>query len=204
MKQIKWKFLIISSLICLLPIVFGIAVWNDLPESIAIHFDINNTPDNFASKPFAVFAMPFMMAALQIFCCIMTDINTRKHGECKKFENVAKWIIPVIAVIVQTMTLVYSLGVNVDIRRVAIFVVGIMFIAIGNYLPKLNYIKNYKTTPEKAKKITRLVGYEYFFMGIIALITLFMPPIASVIWLILLIPCTVTSIIYTIILNRKK
>ena len=50
MKHIKYKSLIISSLVCILPVFFGIALWNKLPESIPIHFDIYNNPDNFAPE----------------------------------------------------------------------------------------------------------------------------------------------------------
>ena len=64
MKFVKWKTLIVTCVVCLLPILLGVALWNELPESIAIHFDINNNPDNFAPKGFVVFGLPFLMVAL--------------------------------------------------------------------------------------------------------------------------------------------
>lgn len=67
MKFIKWKTLIITCIVCLLPVFFGLALWSDLPDSIAIHFNFYNKPDNFAKKEFAVFGLPIMMVALQIF-----------------------------------------------------------------------------------------------------------------------------------------
>ena len=48
MKFIKWKILVITSVVCLLPIIMGIAVWDKLPDTMAIHFNINNVADNFA------------------------------------------------------------------------------------------------------------------------------------------------------------
>ena len=85
MKFIKWKSLILTCIVCLLPILPGIALWDKLPDTMAIHFNINNEPDNFASKAFVVFGLPLLMVLLQLFCCFVNDINAHKHGESKKF-----------------------------------------------------------------------------------------------------------------------
>ena len=55
MKHINWKILFITSALCLLMILPGAIFWESLPEQIAIHFNIEGTPDNFTSKAFAVF-----------------------------------------------------------------------------------------------------------------------------------------------------
>ena len=117
MKFIKWKSLIITCIVCLLPILLGIALWDNLPDTMAIHFNINNEPDNFSSKGFVVFGLPLLMVLLQMFCCFINDINSHKHGERIKFERATKWIIPVMTVILQVITLGYGLGFNIDIRK---------------------------------------------------------------------------------------
>ena len=203
MKFIKWKSLIITCIICLLPIFLGIALWNDLPDDIAIHFNIYNEPDNFASKEFVVFGLPVLMAILQIFCCCIDDINARKHERCIKFEKVTKWITPALTVVLQIITLGYSLGWDIDIRKVAILIVSGMFLVTGNYLPKLDYVKNHNVDSEKARKINRFLGYATVIMGVLMLITIFLPPIATVIWIALLIPYSVIGAIYGIKAGRK-
>ena len=57
MKDYK-KTLIISSLICLLPLVISFAVYNKLPDQIAIHWDDAGNPDNYAAKWVAAFDAP--------------------------------------------------------------------------------------------------------------------------------------------------
>ena len=203
MKFIKWKSLIISSLVCLLPILLGIALWNKLPNTMAIHFDINNKPDNFASKEFVVFGLPFLMALLQIFCCFINDINAHKHGQRKKFEMATKLIIPVITIILQIVTFGYSLGWNLDIRRIAAFIVGSIFIVIGNYLPKFDYVKNYCLSTEKARKINRFIGFETVVMGILFLISIFLVPFATLLCLCLMVPYAIIALIYGIKEGRK-
>lgn len=203
MKFIKWKSLIITSIICLLPIFLGIALWDSLPDSMAIHFNINNQPDNFASKGFVVFGLPILMMFLQIFCCFINDINAHKHGERKKFETITKWIIPVLTVVLQAVTFGYALGWSIDIRKIVALIVGVMFITTGNYLPKFDYIKNYDIDTEKARKINRFVGFETVIMGILFIASMFLPPIATVICLFLMIPYAIISVIYGIKVGRN-
>ena len=203
MKFMKWRILIITGIVCLLPVLLGISLWNKLPDTMAIHFDINNNPDNFASKEFVVFGLPFIMVLLQFFCCFVNDINAYKHGSRKKFENVTKWIIPSMTVILQIITLGVGLGRNVDVRKVAALIVGVIFLVIGNYLPKFDYIKNYNLEVEKARKINRFIGFETVVLGILFIISIFFPPIATVVCLMLMIPYVIISVVYGINIGRK-
>ncbi len=204
MKFFKWKIFIATSAVCLLSILFGVSVWDKLPESVAIHFDINGNPDGFASKAFAVFGLPIMTVVLQLICCIINDVNAKKHGERVKFERVTKWIIPVMTVVLQVVTIGYALGWKLDIRRIVVFIVGTIFIVIGNYLPKFDYIKNHDVSTDKARKINRFIGYESVIMGVIMMASLFFPPTASVVGLILLIPYAVIATVYGVVVGKSK
>ncbi len=203
MKFMKWKILIISSVVCLLPILLGLAMWNSLPDAIAIHFDFYGNPDNYAKKGFVVFGLPALMVVLQAFCCFVNDLNAHKFGERKKFEMATKWIIPAMSIVLQVATLGYSVGWNIDIRKVAAVVVGGIFVVIGNYMPKFDRIKNYDLDSEKARKVNRFIGYESVVMGVLFLISAFLPPVSTLICLMLLIPYAIISIIYGIKTARK-
>ena len=203
MKFVKWKILVVTCVVCLLPILLGVALWNELPESIAIHFDINNNPDNFAPKAFAVFGMPMLMVVLQVICCIINDVNAYKHGERKKFTAVTKSIVPFMSVVLQTLTLGYALGWNIDIRKFVCVIVGVILVVIGNYLPKLDYVKNADVDTEKARKINRFLGFETVVMGLLMIVSIFFPPVASVVCLVLLIPYVIIGVVYGIVVGRK-
>lgn len=204
MKFMKWKILIITSLVCLLPIFLGIALWSKLPDEIAIHFNIYGQPDNYVSKSFAVFGLPVLMVLLQSVCCFANDINAKKHGERTKFERATKWIIPILTVVLQIVTLAYAIGMSMDIRRIACFIVGVLFLVVGNYLPKFDYVKHYDVSTEKARKINRFIGYETVIMGVLMLASIFFPPVASIVCLCLLIPYVVIGVVYGIVVGRGK
>ena len=75
MKKINLKILIITFLTCLFPIILGVSVYDKLPDQVPIHFDINNNPNNYASKTFAVLGLPVIMSLIQLFLCVMTDLT---------------------------------------------------------------------------------------------------------------------------------
>lgn len=202
MKFIKWRC-IITCVICLLPILFGVLLWESLPEKMAIHFNVNNEPDNFASKGFTVFGLPLIMAGLQMFTCIINNANALKYGKRIKFERVAIWIIPVMAVAVQGLILAYGLGKDMDIRKIVTSLVGVIFLVVGKCLLKTDYVRNANVSAEDARKINRFAGYGMMIMGMLGIVSVFFSPIASVIWLILLIPYTISTVIYGIIVGRK-
>ena len=203
MRVFKWKFFCITSVVCLLPILLGVALWEKLPDTMAIHFNIYGVADNFASKGFVVFGLPLLMVALQGFCCFINDINAHKHGERKKFETVTKWLIPCLTIVLQGITLGYGLGWNLDIRKAVSLIVGLIFLITGNYLPKFDRIKHYDIETEKARKINRFIGYETVIMGLLFVVCIFLPPVSSVVCIGLLIPYTVIAIVYGIITGRK-
>lgn len=203
MKFIKWKILVITSFVCLLPIIMGIAVWDKLPDVMAIHFNVNNVADNFAPKPIVLLGLPVMMMLLQVLCCVVNDVTVYKRGQSVKFEMVSKWIVPIMTVVLQITTIGYSLGWNLDIRRIATLLVGIMFIALGICIPKLDYVKNMKVDTKKARKINKFTGISMVIMGVLSLVSVLLPPIFAVGWVILVILNSIVCIVYAAVVAKK-
>lgn len=185
MKRIDWKTLIITCTVCLLPILFGIIFYERLPEIMPIHFNMNNEPNGFASKNFALFGLPALMALLQIFCCVISDINGEKKGKKSKFIVVVQWIIPILSVVISVITIEVPLGSTVDVRRSVLLVLGILFMIIGNYMPKTSYEEmrgKMHPMPKDEKvyrKATRLLGYTFVIFGLLLLISIAFEAIIS-------------------------
>ena len=62
------KLLLLTSVITLLPVFIGLFLWNQLPDSVATHFGLNNQPDGYSSKTFAVFGLPLILLAVHLVC----------------------------------------------------------------------------------------------------------------------------------------
>lgn len=208
MKKINFKILIITCIACLLPIVLGVVFYNDLPDKIAIHFDINNNPDNYFSKSLFVFGMPVIMAIIQIICCITNDLQDKNPEANKKVTSIFKWIIPIIAIVMYTITLMYALGNLIDIRKVVMIILGTMFIVMGNYTPKtvgnthLNFPKI--KSEQVYAKVKRIFGYIFIINGILFIVSILFDVMISVGLVGLIILEAIILLIYTIIKNKQE
>ena len=57
-KQNK-KMILFTLVLLLLPIVMGLFLWNQLPDTVVTHWGADNQPDGYSSKAFAVI-YPFL------------------------------------------------------------------------------------------------------------------------------------------------
>ena len=63
MKKLN-KTTLLTSLICLLPILVGAILYSRLPETVATHWNMQGEPDGWSSRPFAVFGLPGILLAM--------------------------------------------------------------------------------------------------------------------------------------------
>ncbi len=132
----NWKMFLISSITVLTPMIAGIVLWNQLPERIAVHFNVNNQPDNFASRAFTVFGIPLILLAIHVFACMCTFFDKKSKNIAKKPLTVLFWYVPVIGAVVMTVIYLFALKMSVNVGFVCIALVGAIFVVIGNILPK--------------------------------------------------------------------
>lgn len=176
MRKNNLKILIITVIICLLPMLLGIVLYNDMPDYMAIHFNINSMPDNYASKNLVLFGLPLIMAFFQCFCLIVTNIYNKSNEKFPKVIKVFYWFIPLLTVVIYLLTISFSFGLKTYIGKTVCLVLGMMFIIIGNYMPKISfdtgkYLFHPRINDEKIfRKVVRIMGYSFIILGIVLLI----------------------------------
>ena len=77
------------------------------------------------------------MLALQWFCFLITSNDPKKRNINKKMFTFVLWLVPIISLIVMMSTYTIALGYSVDIGMIVNFLMGIVFIGIGNYMHKI-------------------------------------------------------------------
>ncbi len=83
LKRNKGK-LIVSSILILLPILFGALVWEKLPESMPIHWGADGKADGFSSPLVAVILLPLLLLALHWIGLWITAKDNGKTTRAKK------------------------------------------------------------------------------------------------------------------------
>ena len=136
MKKYK-KMIIITTLVTLLPILLGIILWEKLPDSIATHWGADGQANGWSNKAFAVFGMPCILAAIHLFSVCVTLNDPKRKNIHKKPLALVFWIVPVVSLVTSGFTYMAALGSDIDIRLIVSIMMGILFIILGNYMPKL-------------------------------------------------------------------
>ena len=148
MKTLKW-------ILCILTVLSTVFMLFILPDTVPVHFDISGTPDRWGSK-FELLLLPVVLIA----CAFVLDPIAKSYrkkaeetdNEKEKAEHLSNSKVLNITGIA-TMCLFFVMNIvtlyttyiqvtpennlpEIDILRVVGFIMGIMIIVLGNYMPK--------------------------------------------------------------------
>ena len=207
--KVSKKLLIVTTLLILLPILFGVFMWNELPEQIATHWNIEGIPDGYSSKTFAVFGLPSFIAICHILCVFGHKLDPKRANYSDKLFAFVLWLCPIISIVFGYVTYAHALGYSVNVPQIATILMGFVFIIIGNYMPKVkqNYTLGIKlpwtlNNETNWYKTHKLAGWVWILSGIATLIcSLF--NFYAIILFVMLIAIFVPTI-YSYLLYRKQ
>ena len=130
------RTLILTSLICLIPILVGAAVYSRLPETMATHWNFQGEADGWSSRPVAVFALPGLLLALNLLLPLGLKADPKHENMSTALKTVVFWTIPVLSLVCSGAVIAAGLGYHLSVERIVPALMGVLFVLIGNYLPK--------------------------------------------------------------------
>ncbi len=159
--------------IVLIPFVFLAYIWNDLPQKVPIHWNINGEIDRFGNKlELILIPLLFPLMTYLIFLVVpkidpKQQIN--KFGS-KKYQNLKTLIIVFMSILAVLMIYVAK---NQSLANVNLIVlpIGVLYIILGNYFKtiKANYFIGIRTPwtleNETVWKETHKLGGKLWFAG---------------------------------------
>ena len=167
------KMLIWTSLVCLIPILVGAAVYSRLPETMATHWNLNGEADGWSSRAFAVFGLPGILLAVNLLIPFALQADPKHKNMSGALVNIVIWTVPVISLLCSGLTLGRALGYDLRIEMVLPVFMGLLFILIGNYLPKTkqSYTMGIKlpwtlASEENWNRTHRLAGFLWVLGGV--------------------------------------
>ena len=134
-KQNK-KLLIITSLVMLIPVIVGLLIWDRLPDPMPTHWGINGEVDGWSSKAFTIFGLPAFLLLIHWLCIIASSADPKSQDYHPKMLKLVLWICPVVSLVIFALVYGAALGYDCNIEVIMPLLVGVMFIVIGNWLPK--------------------------------------------------------------------
>ena len=171
---------ILTTLICLLPIVAGALLYSRLPETMATHWNLSGEPDGWSSRAFAVFGLPGILLAVNLLLPWALKADPKRENMSDKLVAITLWTIPLLSLLCSGLTLARGLGYTVRVERWVPVFMGLLFIAIGNYLPKTkqSYTMGIKlpwtlASEENWNRTHRLAGFLWVLCGLFFIVTSF-------------------------------
>ena len=166
---------VIGNLVILTPIIVGLVFYNQLPSRVAIHFNVEEQANGFMDRNLAIVVLPFI--ALVIYNLLFSFFKQITIPFLKEFML---WFIPIFSVVIQGLILTFALGGQIQVRLTVIWLVALIFLVIGNYLPKSIGLAT-KNHNEIGKSVARKLGYLMVAMSLALLISLCFNPYTTII-----------------------
>lgn len=171
--MMKNKTTLLSTIVCLLPIVLSVVLYNQLPEQIAVHFNNAGTPDGFLPKMVVAFGLPLLLAIINLYSHFRLDKDPQTENASASLKSLTKWLVPIISVVLVPITLFMAIGANLPILLIVQAFAGVVVIICGNYLPKCkrNYTIGIKLpwtldNEDNWNKTHRFAGFAWVIGGV--------------------------------------
>ncbi len=206
----KYKKLLWPTVIGLLPILMGLAVYSKLPEKMPIHWGLDGEPNGYATRLAGILILPLIMVVVNVIVQFSLETAPKTNLKLKKLML---WLLPILSVIFQSLTLSEALGYHLDIALITMVTVGIIFILLGNYIPKTsqNRVAGFRfpmtlSNPDNWQKTNRLGGMMLVISGIIMIlggvISTWYPIVAVLTFIVILVLIILVPLCYSIRLAR--
>lgn len=204
--------MIVTSIVVLLPILAGLLLWNTLPEELATHWGADGMADGFSNKGFAVLGLPLFLLATHWLCAWITSKDPKYSLQHPFLLHLMLWICPVISLLGCGMTYAVALGSAFNPVMLISPVLGLLFLLIGNYMPKCrpNYTIGFKVawtlaSEENWNATHRLGGHVWVAGSLLLIACTFLPPSVSVwIWIVAIAAMILIPTIYSYLYYQKQ
>lgn len=165
----------------LLVIIFNVLFYNKMPAELPTHWNFQGQADDYSSKFDAMVLTHGFLVVMNIFMCFMLDNDPRNKKQKNFLMTLSKLAMPAIMLVVYTITVMVGLGRDVNVSVIIPVFVGLLFIAIGNYLPKTrrNYTMGIKlpwtlNSDENWRRTHRLGGICFVIIGLCLILSVFL------------------------------
>lgn len=134
--KINKKELLATALVCLLPVLAGAVLYPHLPETMATHWGIDGAANGWMPRAAAVFGLPVFLLAIHLICVYALGHDPKRGNMSGVLCTLTMWICPALSLLCGTVTLGAGLGHEMHVDTLVPAFVGVLFLIIGNYLPK--------------------------------------------------------------------
>jgi uncharacterized membrane protein len=131
--------IIVVSIMIIASTLVGIALWSQLPDPMASHWDVNDQVNGYMSKFWGVFLMPLMTVGLFLLFLAIPNIDPLKANIAQFRETFNLFIVLFVGfmIYIYFLTLLWNLGyTGFNMSNAMLPALGILYFFIGYMLRK--------------------------------------------------------------------
>lgn len=171
MNKINFKRLLLTSFICLIPMILGLIYWNDLPNQLATHFSLSGEVNDSMPKTWFVIYLPLILLACQVILGLIVDLTSLRQVTQLR---VLTWLFPLLAAGTTNLTLLHQLGMLTDLRKPIIALIALAWLVVGNYGTKKDLIFLKKESYHNSQ-LRHKTAYAFIIIALLLLVSLLFP-----------------------------
>jgi len=208
--KIEWLMI----LLIIFNIAFGLYIFNMLPDQIPTHWDMHGNPDQYSGKAFGSFFIPGLLAFIYLLMTFLplADPKKDRYKDFSKAYTVIRLILVIYLTAIYWASSAYALGVNINIADFSTISIGVLFLIIGNFMPKLKptWFVGIRTpwtlSDETVWYKTHRLGGKMFLLGglIILALTLFPTSIRWIVFMAVVFAVVIVTFVYSWWIWRKQ
>lgn len=158
--------------------MFALAVYARLPERVPSHWNLQGEVDGWMPRIAGAFLLPAIATVLAVLHGSVRRVDPRAEN-VDRFAGDWRLILNLVTLFMGVMhvaTLGYALGWPVDVARLSPAAVGLLFVGVGNYLPRTrsNWFMGIRTPwtmdNERVWRATHRLGGRVFVVAGLALV----------------------------------
>ena len=212
---------VIYTILTGLPLVATLVSLFFMPETVPVHFDINNQVDRWGSK-YELLILPIVVLVMGIVIILSAKHIDKKENNSNNNYKVFTTVGIVLLIVFNIITFyILYIGftnahtldnMQVDIYSLLALMFGVMFVIIGNIMPKirLNHIlgiRNMWTMSSETvwKKTHRLGGFASIVTGLLIIVSsfVFSGKVSLIILIGLILINAIVTTIYSYVVSKK-
>jgi len=126
-------------LLALIGVVASLAVYRRLPESMAVHWDMDGNPNGWMPRAIGAFFAPVFLLVLWQLMRVLPRIDPREPNYVRFGAAYDTIVAAALLLVLAThgIVLAEALGYHVAVARVVPALVGVLFVVIGNVMPRM-------------------------------------------------------------------
>lgn len=189
-------------------------LYNRLPAIVPTHWDMHGNVNGTMPKFPGAFLPSLIAIVLWVSLPLLRQIDPRR-ASYEKFDATFFLVINVVSLmmaLLQGLILSIALGARVDMVRAMLFGTGLMFVVLGNYLPRIrsNWWMGIRTpwtldNEEVWRRTHRFGGRMFVAGGIVTMLSVILPKeAASTIAVIAMIIAGLVPVVYSYVIWRNE